>query len=86
MAIAHLYEDNLLSFMLLPLIFATDAIKNWSMRLTLRLDAHRALVRKCKRTFVTNLLYQHSQYAPFDRPNKTDVMIISPGKSVTRGS
>ena len=36
------------------------------------------------KTFVTDLFYQHSQYAAFDRPNKTDVMIITQGKSVTR--
>ena len=35
-------------------------------------------------TFVTYLLYQHCQYAAFDHPNKTDVMIITLGKSVTR--
>ena len=34
-------------------------------------------------TFVTYLLYQHSQYTAFYRPNKTEVMIITPGKSVT---
>ena len=27
-----------------------------------------------QKTFVTYLLYQHSQYAAFDRPNKTDVI------------
>ena len=36
-----------------------------------------------QKTFVTYLLYQHSQYAAFDRPNKTEVMIITLGKSVT---
>ena len=36
-------------------------------------------------TFVTYLLYQHSQYAAFDRPNKTEVMVVTPGKSVTMG-
>ena len=40
---------------------------------------------ECKRTFVTYLLYQHSQYTAFYRPNKTEVMIITPGKSVTMG-
>ena len=35
-----------------------------------------------QRTFVTYLLYQHSQYTAFYRPNKTEVMIITPGKSV----
>ena len=34
-----------------------------------------------QRTFVTYLLYQHSQYTAFYRPNKTEVMIITPGKS-----
>ena len=29
-------------------------------------------------------LHEHSQYAAFDRPNKADVMIITPGKLVTR--
>ena len=38
-----------------------------------------------QRTFVTCLLYQHSQYIAFYRPNKTEVMIITPGKSVTMG-
>ena len=38
-----------------------------------------------QRTFVTYLLYQHSQYTAFYRPNKTEVMIITPGKSVTMG-
>ena len=38
-----------------------------------------------QKTFVTYLLYQHSQYAAFDRPNKTEVMIITLGKSVTMG-
>ena len=33
---------------------------------------------------MTYLLFQHSQYATFDRPNKTDVMIITPGELVTR--
>ena len=32
---------------------------------------------------VTYLLFQHSQYAAFDRPNKTDVIIITLEKSVT---
>ena len=30
-------------------------------------------------------LYQRGQYAAFDRPNKTEVMIITLGKSVTMG-
>ena len=34
---------------------------------------------------MTSLLYQHSQYTAFYRPNKTEVMIITPGKSVTMG-
>ena len=38
-----------------------------------------------QRTFVTYLLYQYSQYTAFYRPNKTKVMIITPGKSVTIG-
>ena len=38
-----------------------------------------------QKTFVTCLLYQHSQYAAFDRPNETEVMIITLGKSVTMG-
>ena len=37
-----------------------------------------------QKTFVPYLLYQHSQYAAFDRPNNTDVMIVTLGKSVTR--
>ena len=37
------------------------------------------------KTFVTYLLYRHSQYTSFYRPNKTEVMIITPGKSVTMG-
>ena len=35
---------------------------------------------------MTNLLYQHSQYTVFYRPNKTEVLIITPGKSVTMGN
>ena len=31
-----------------------------------------------QKTFVTYILYQHSQYAAFDHLNKTDVMIITP--------
>ena len=38
-----------------------------------------------QKSFVTYLFYEHSQYAAFDRPNKTEVMIITPGKSVTMG-
>ena len=38
-----------------------------------------------QKTFVTYLLYRHSQYTSFYRPNKTEVMIITPGKSVTMG-
>ena len=38
-----------------------------------------------QKTFVTYLLYQHSQYAAFDRPNKTEVIIVTLGKSVTMG-
>ena len=34
---------------------------------------------------MTYLLYQHSQYTAFYRPNKTEVIIITPGKSVTMG-
>ena len=34
---------------------------------------------------MTHLLYQHSQYTAFYLPNKTEVMIITPGKSVTMG-
>ena len=34
---------------------------------------------------MTYLLYQHSQYTAFYRPNKTEAMIITPGKSVTMG-
>ena len=34
---------------------------------------------------MTYLLYQHSQYTAFYRPNKTEVMIITPGKSVSTG-
>ena len=34
---------------------------------------------------MTYLLYQHSQYTAFYRPNKAEVMIITPGKSVTMG-
>ena len=33
---------------------------------------------------VTYLLYQYSQYDAFDCQNKTDVMVITLGKSVTR--
>ena len=40
---------------------------------------------RLQKTFVTYLFYQHSQYAAFDRPNKTDVMIITLGKLVARG-
>ena len=35
---------------------------------------------------MTYLLYQHSQYTAFYRPNETQVMIITPGKSVTMGN
>ena len=38
-----------------------------------------------RKTFVTYLLYEHSQYAAFDHPNKTEVMIITLRKSVTIG-
>ena len=38
-----------------------------------------------QKTFVTYLLYEHSQYAAFDRPNKTEMMIITLGKSVAMG-
>ena len=38
-----------------------------------------------QKTFMTYLLYEHSQYAAFDRPNKTEVMIITLGKSVATG-
>ena len=38
-----------------------------------------------QKTFVTYLLYEHSQYAAFDRSNKTEVMIIILGKSVAMG-
>ena len=34
---------------------------------------------------MTYLLYQHSQYAAFDRLYKAEVMIITPGKSVAMG-
>ena len=34
---------------------------------------------------MTYLLYQHSQYTAFYHPNKTEAMIITPGKSVTMG-
>ena len=34
---------------------------------------------------VTYLLYEHSQYAAFERPNKTEVMIIILGKLVAMG-
>ena len=34
---------------------------------------------------MTYLLYQHSQYAAFDRPDKTELMVITLGKSVTMG-
>ena len=33
---------------------------------------------------MTYILHQRSQYAAFDCPNKTNVMIITPGTSVTR--
>ena len=32
---------------------------------------------------MTYLLYQHSQHTAFYHPNKTEVMLITPGKSVT---
>ena len=38
-----------------------------------------------QKTFVTYLLYEHSQYAAFDRPNETEVMIITLRKSVAMG-
>ena len=38
-----------------------------------------------QKTLVTYLLYEYSQYAAFDHTNKTEVMIITPGKSVTMG-
>ena len=38
-----------------------------------------------QKTFVTYLLYEHSQYAVFDHPNKMEVMIITLGKSVAMG-
>ena len=42
-----------------------------------------------QKTFVTYLiaylLYEHGQYAAFNRPNKTEVMIITLGKSVEMG-
>ena len=38
-----------------------------------------------QKTFVTYFLYRHSQYDAFDRPNKTEVIIITLGKSVTMG-
>ena len=34
---------------------------------------------------MTYVLYERSQYAAFDCPSKTNVMIITPGKSVIRG-
>ena len=34
---------------------------------------------------MTYLLYRRSQYTSFYRPNKTEVMIITPEKSVTMG-
>ena len=34
---------------------------------------------------LTYLFYEHSQYAAFDRPNKTEVMIITLGKLVAMG-
>ena len=54
------------------------------------LQAHGSLTTIAKqfsvkaKAFVTYLLYQHGQYATFDRKIKTDVMIITLGKSVTR--
>ena len=38
-----------------------------------------------QKTFVTYLLYEHMQYAAFDRLNKTEVMITALGKSVAMG-
>ena len=38
-----------------------------------------------QKTFVTYLLYEYSQYADFDCPNKMEVMIITLGKSVAMG-
>ena len=35
-----------------------------------------------QKTFVTYLLYEHSQYAAFDCPNKTEVMIITLGGEI----
>ena len=34
---------------------------------------------------MTYILYQRSQHAAFDCPNKTNVMIITRGKSITPG-
>ena len=38
-----------------------------------------------QKTFMTYLLYQYSQYAAFDGPSKTEMMIITLTKSVTMG-
>ena len=38
-----------------------------------------------QKTFVTYLLYEHGQNAAFHRLNKTEVMIITLGKSVAMG-
>ena len=37
-----------------------------------------------QKTFMTHLLYQHSQQAAFDRPNKIDMMIITPGEKISK--
>ena len=38
-----------------------------------------------QKTLVTYLLYKQSQYAAFDRPNKMEVMVITPGRSAAMG-
>ena len=38
-----------------------------------------------QKTIMTYLSYEHSQYAAFDRPNKTKVMLITQGKSAAMG-
>ena len=67
----------------------TDAISVCS-GLQFQSEAHGSL-RTVLKQFSVNAkdlcdiaLYQHSQYVAFDLPNKTDVIIITSGKSVTR--
>ena len=67
----------------MPFLYAQVCIR--SMRLTVSRERLRNNFLYMQKTFVTYLLYQHSQYAAFDRPNKTDVMIITLGKIAYQG-